>query len=555
MANIYREIRIDEDTLIGYDYEKRYYYITNQATTTTRITAQRAKQVLDIVAPSNAVTIEDLNTLATKILSLEKLYYTWEDTGAYIKTIQLNDYAKYPLTLDAEKKKLYIMNSPLVFDLILNVDMKHRLEQMQAFYKDTVGLLVDLRILRTLYTVLTNYLYDSTTMSYTYKPACYNVLQSIDYEDNTHALIYTDTLKLFDYLGTARANYTCTLNPHKQYTPHKIADILRIEGNAITLAGTVPSSIQKGSTITLTNTATTVDTTSYSANGTYTVSSIEGNTIYTTENLPANFYVLFPTLNIVAYKTTIQEINREKQTITLTNPATNFVVGDKVMVRGAKVDTEYETLTLDRFYTIIGIEGNTLYVEELPLTDYTPTEPYTAYIYKPIEVGSVTNISTGGVIEVTEGEYYSKLTTDTEVVEITPDEDLTELQYATVTSIDGTTVVLDTPWHNNVMQAGILNEPVPYGDVLIEVTNSTDTAMLPNDTFMVDNQEQAIQYLGLLLPSDILPNHENPNNLGSFANCNKAVNNYYIISIDIGEVVIDNMELLGLYKEVYTEND
>ena len=548
-----RIIPIDDDTCVKFDYEKKIYIIENKKTTTTRTSAVNTKYVLDIVAPDNTITVEDLNNLATEIIEITDIYYTWEDTGSYIKTVQFDDYAQYPLTVDAERKKLYIMNSPVIFDLELNVEIRHRLEQTRAFYLDTLGLNINLRELRALYCTLTNYVYNEHDLvhPYTYTPNCYNVIEEVGTEeDNTYSLIYSDTLKLHDYLHRAKADYTCTLNPNKQYTKTKLADILRIEGNAITLSTTVPTEIHVGSKITLTNTATTVDTTTYSADGTYTVKDTEANIIYTTENLPSNFAVEFPILNIVAYANPIQEISREKQCITLTNPATDFLVGDKIIVRGATVTTEYETLQLDGIYSIIGIEYNKVYVEELPLTNYTPTEPYTAYTYKPIPILSITSI-TNNILTVAE-DIPTTLTVGTAVVETKQDDNMTDLQYATVTGIDQSshTVVLDTAWEDNVQHPGVLNKPIPYPNVLTEVADSKNTEVLPNGDFMLDDQEQAIDYLKLLLPEQILPNYENLNNLGNFDNCGKAVSEYYIIHVEDIELT---MTCLGLYSKNYKE--
>ena len=71
-----RVIEIDDDTLIGYDFENTLYFITNKKTTTTRVTKEEAKQVLDIVAPSNTVTLEQLQLLHDNYETLQNLYYT-----------------------------------------------------------------------------------------------------------------------------------------------------------------------------------------------------------------------------------------------------------------------------------------------------------------------------------------------------------------------------------------------------------------------------------------------------------------------------------------------
>ena len=552
-----REIIIDTDTKGVYDYEKKIYIIYNKDTATTRTEAKEVMRVLAVLfgtAPiededHNPITKDRLEAFATETLYLKDLSYTWEDTGAYIKTVQFNDYSKYPLTLDAEKKKLYIMNTPVIFDLILNVNMRERLEQIQAFYKDTLGLYLELTDLREVYCTLTNYMHNPDTHTYTYTPTCYNVIQQpTEEQESTYPLVYSNILKLHDYLDKSPAHYSCTLNPTDKYTPQEIAKIIRIEGNVITLSTTVPSIIHIGSKIQLTNTVTTVDMSTYSSDGTYEVKDIQDNLIYTTENLPADFLVLLPTLNIVAYPSTVQSMNREAQSITLTNSATNFVVGDTVIVEHADVVTEYDTLHNDGFYTIIRIEGNTLYTQEAITTDYSGG---TATLYKPIPVAEIEEINTGGNIVVAPTQYYSKLTVNANVVNIPPDQDVYKIQHATVTGIyTGGNIQLDTAWNNNVQQAGVLNERIPYPNTLVTVSDSDAELVLPNGSFMLDDTEQAVAYLGLLEGLQ-LPDTENENHLGFFDNCYKEVKDYYIIHVSTG----NNMKLLGLYSKIYKDKE
>ena len=537
-----REIIIDTDTTIGFNYEKHYFYITNKNTTTTRTTAQNAKNVLDVVAPDNTISVDDLISLSTTMEELTELYYTWEDTGAYIKTIQLNDYEDHPLTLDTEKKKLYVMNSPLIFDLTLNEGRRERLIQLQAFYRDTLGLDIALTDLQILYTLILSF----------YNPTCYNVIQSVTTGEEEYTLTYSNVLKLSDYRNISPATYTCTLNPNSLYSFSKIADIQAIDTNIITLTSEVPADLKVGSTINLSNTATTIDIATYTSDGSYEVQAIEGNLIFTTENLPASFSVTLPTLNIVAYQTPIVKIDRDEQSITLTKIATDFLIGDRVVIKGTEIPTEYETLTVDGFYTIVGIKDNVLYVEEVPPTNYTPSAPYTAYVYKPIPILTVTGIN-NNIITVS-GEFPSTLEVNTPVVETLQEGTDTYLQYGKVTGLDqsNNTVVIDTAWENNVQQYGQLRKPLPRTDTLTEVTSTSKATILPIGSFMVDNPQQSINYLSLL-NSLVLPSNdeisEEGNNIGNYNNCYLEVRNYYIIPIVNNS--IDRMVLKGLYSKVY----
>ena len=138
-----RTITIDTDTSISYIFPDKVFQINNKDTSTTRTTAENAKNVLDIVAPDNTYTPQDLiDTLVTPMETVNKLSYTWSTAGEYIQTIQFNDYSKYPLALDLNTNKLYIMNSSIIYDLTLNEAPIQRIGYIQAFYSNTLGLLI-----------------------------------------------------------------------------------------------------------------------------------------------------------------------------------------------------------------------------------------------------------------------------------------------------------------------------------------------------------------------------------------------------------------------------
>ena len=544
-----RVINIDEDTAVGYNYEAQHYFITNKSTTTTRTTTQDTLNVLDIVAPDHTVTENDLISLATTMESLYELSYTWDDTGSYIRTIQLNDYFKYPLTLDVDTKKLYIMNSTTIYDLTLNEAQRDRLQHIQAFYRDTLGLLVSLPDLRTLYNLLISY----------YNPTCYNEIH-VEAEEATgsYTMFYNNLVKLSNYRSTAPLTYTCTLNPTDQYSYNTIASISNIVDNQITLTAEVPQQVSIGSKINIANTTTDMDIASYTADGTYTVKDIQDNLIYTTENLPATFSVVLPTLNIVAYTNYITSIDRDEQTITLTNFATDYVIGDKIVVRGATTQTPYETLSLDGFYTIIGIEDNVIYVDEVPLTNYTAPvgATPTAYIYKPIEVATVTVID-NNTITIAEN-IPTELTVNTTIVIFTTvegEQGTTYMQYGTVTALTDKQVVVNTTLEDNVPKFGLLREPIPYPYTLININNS-NSSILPNGNFMLDTQEQAISYLSLINNIPVPSNEaleDNKNNIGNFNSCNTQVRDYYVLHMP--DAPIEQMACKGVYSRVYSQEE
>ena len=127
-------VLIDADTYLGYNFLIKQYFVVNKNTTTYRTEAEEIRKVLEIVAPDDTShTVEWLESYAKAFEELETLSYTLSDTGAYISTVQINSYYDYPIELNAEKKKLLIRNTNIVFDLTLNEPVTTRISVMQAY--------------------------------------------------------------------------------------------------------------------------------------------------------------------------------------------------------------------------------------------------------------------------------------------------------------------------------------------------------------------------------------------------------------------------------------
>lgn len=530
-----REIVIDSDTRIYYIYEDKKYYIENKDTTTERTTAEEAKKVLDIVAPDNTISVDDLISLATDYEYLTSLSYTWEDTGAYIKTIQLNSFDKHPLCIDCEKAKLYIMNTEIIFDLTLTEGRRNRLEILQLYYRDTLGLSLTLQELTALYSLL--------TLRYNSTP--YNVIATPS-EDKTQALKYTNSIKLSNYRKSSPAVYTITANPNNKYSYDVIGHIVQIQNNAILLSAPPTVELKVGQELNVSNADTTVDTTTYTANGTYYIQEVSDNLILTTENLSSPYLYQPPTLFAVAYKASVLEVDRDARSITLpsTVDATYFEVGDSIVIHGTTIPTEYETLTVDGTYTIQGIDNNIIYTEEYPKTNYQVPIGATIlpYVYKPIEACTVHSIDETHIY--TETAIPSYIQVNSEVMVSYPNgvENPT-LEYTTIEGIDNKTLTFSTPITTFEANFGLLRQPVPYPETLITIEDTTNSNLLPNGSFMVDNKDQVNEYLSLL-PDLTLTNSNN------YSSLNETVPPTYPVSIGS----IQEMSLLGLYSEVYKED-
>ena len=551
-----RTIPIDADTSISYIFPEKVFQITNKETNTTRTTAQNAKDVLDIVAPSNTLTPQELiDTLVTPLEELKELSYTWSTSGEYIQTIQLNDYAKNPLTLDLSQNKLYIMNSSIIYDLTLNEPSTQRIKYVQSYYMNHLGLYVSENDLKKIYDLLYSF----------YLPTVYNTIGTREvYPDGSlKPLTYTNTIQLSNHSDTSPVTYTLTMNPNGtyEYPPIQIGRILQLQENVITLASNPTETVTIGQSLTLYNTNTIVNGTTYSADGTYAVTNVENNIITVDENFPTPYLYEPPTLNVAAYKSLITSIERDANTIHVNNQAdlSDFLIGDKIEVRGTIINTEYENqgngnqITVDGTYTIQDIQAHKIITEEQPLTNYEYDTGNQPYLYKNIFVQNISSIDEATKKVVTlEDTPEITLTNSTNVVVIYQDK---SESYSTVNSVNNKTVNVTTALSNSFTNnSGILQKRTPSPEVLIQITNSTDEVLMPDTTFMVDTKAEANAYLelkeGIKVPDLDTPDTLTVPTNACYTNSNKQVDTTYYIGINNAE--LEYMNLLGLYSEIYS---
>ena len=543
-----RTITIDTDTSISYIFPEKVFQITNKETSTTRTLLDNAYNVLKVVAgdnPTTTVIVDNvpttvpvtpqyiIDTIVTPMETVNNLSYTWNSTGAYIQTIQFNDYSKYPLTLDLNKNKLYIMNSNIIYDLTLNESPTPRIQYIQAFYSNTLGLLITFNDLEKIYDLLYSF----------YLPTVYNNIapRQTDSTGNRLPLSYTNQIKLSNNSNTSKATYTLTMNPNSTYNYTELARILQLQENVITLASTPTETINIGQTLTLYNANTTVNGTTYTADGDYIVESIEDNTITVDKEFPTPYLYEPPTLNAVAYKSLIESVERANNTITLDNQAdlSQFLIGDQIQIKGTTITTEYETLTVDGTYTISDIQAHKIIVEEQPSTDYTYNdEENQPYLYKRILVQNIDTINNKTV--TLEDTPLITLTNSDPVVVIYQDK---HEEFSTVSNVSNKIITVSDTLTNFTNNSGILQKRTPSPEVLIQVANSKDETLMPNTTFMVDNSTQATAYLSLLntltVPTEACYN-----------NSTGKVEETY----EINTSTVQYMNLLGLYNEIYSES-
>lgn len=486
-------IRIDSDTFLGYNYLTKEFFINNKNTITYRTQASEIRKVLLILAPNDTVhTVEWLNNYAEQLEPLTSLAYTIYDTGAYIATVQINSYSDYPLTLNPEKKKLYIMNTNIIFDLTLSQSRSSRVQIIQAYYKEHLGLDLTIQELSAIYDFLISY----------YKPHVYNSISDIA----TTPLCYSNIFACSNYTGQEKSVYQAELNPNQEFTYSTIASITNADSatNTITLSGVIPSSLKEGDTIKITNATTVLDTYTYTADGEYTIASLDiaNNTIITKEALTGSYTYNYPIASLVSSSVNITNIYRDTSTIVLTELVPNTIqVGDIIYISGTQQTIEGETISCDGEYVVGSINSNTITVQEQPNTNYTYSDGAYPTISKRNTIGKVYSIS-----ETADTNVYNIQLTNTpqqslsENAHIVVTYNNTETYY-TINSIEESSILcayMSGTLTSYEVDYPLLQVPVPYTNILLSVTSTTNKEVMPLGEFMLDNFEQCIDYLNLL---------------------------------------------------------
>ena len=369
MANT--RYKIVNNIKIGYDYPKNQFYVENKDTTAYRT---ELKDIRNVIATLDISTtdISDAELLYFKenLETLSKVYYTWEDTGLYVKTLQFNDWQDYPLTLDCEKAKLYIMNSTTIFSLDTNESIQIVVAPLLcSFYRDTLGLEITLEKMVSFCNFLVSF----------YTPTCINTINppiKEDEEEITLNYSYSNAFKLTNFNGKALSTYTCIKNPLNQFLDTSVGNIISLSDNSLTLLNPIPETtintynIQSGSNIVVEGISEEVEGETYSADGTHTIKEIEGNTIGIEETFPINYSHPFYNCYVVTGEYTITEMSRTENSIIVNTPPNNILVGDTIVVSGATIqENPYETVSLNGTYTVSSIMETPSSIISNPITN------------------------------------------------------------------------------------------------------------------------------------------------------------------------------------------
>lgn len=562
-----RYIDIDGDTRVGYNYLKQQYYVTNKSYTTYR----NSKELTEVVLATLGITkdtypevIENLSALQSTYEELYKVYYTIQDTGAYIHTIQFNDHEEYPLTIDCEKGKLYIMNTSIIYDLTVNESARSvRVPRILSYYKDTLGLIIEDTDMYYFYSLLVSYYY----------PTCYN---QVGLNEDTNEYFYNNKFLLSNYSGTSPAVYNCTYNPNNNAPQTMLTHVIATDSTNNTITTSTPiaeESLLGYNKVRVEGTQELIEGTEYTADGTYTIDNIEDTTITVTDTIPFTYTFSYKECYVVDSSYTISSMNATDYTITLSAIPTNLKVGDVIIVTGATVTTPYETISCNGSYTIsqvgvISSEGvedkNTIIVEEPIPTDFTGTG---ATLIKEVFISNISSI-VDNTITLTDTTELN-LTGANLYIHTIENEETTMTPYTvdtnTSTTITVTGTIEDYDYEDT---CPVLYLPIPDKtqdtEVLIDVTSVSDDAkdVFPTGEFLTDTYEQCIAYINTL--AGLPPSASDQRYISTIKdNLYKKVPEEITLQEDIkdytktGQYVscsLDTMYLKGLYSHVYNEN-
>lgn len=549
------------NTRIGYNYIKSAYYITTFKDEDYRTTTYRddLKIMVDLIQALQILpdTEEEIRAKLLEFSSgyedLEKVSYTWQDNGAYIRTIQFNDYKSYPLVIDCEKSIIYILNSNIIYDLTLNESPKVvRVPHFVNYYKDVIGLNIEEQDMRFFYDLLTAY----------YEPTCYNQIAS---RKNDLPLRYSNIFMLSNYDTTSPATYVGTTNPLGTTSPSntKYNNIISInnETGMVTTLEEINQAFYKGGNAIIQGTDTVISDSAFTDDGNYTIDNIEDNTMLLSTLPPISYNVYYKTLYLHITSSDITKIDSLDNSITLSGKNTKLKVSDTIRINNTTISDGYNKITDDGNYTIGRIEEINdsyyiLYVSEIiPYVFTSGTQ--TGKVIKEELLGNICNIENN---TITLTNLLSHAIPNESTVYIHDNENISEYttqgqaQKGQPTIQVTSTPTAPTAWTPTYAK---LCFPEPSQEVLLNITTVKESmeTQFPIGEFMVDNMEQAIQYLstctGLITPTDIntkLEEYIVQKPIEENLNAEVPTEITFKKELISG---IESMTLQGLYSEIY----
>lgn len=334
------EIKVDSNTYVGYNFITKEYYVKNLDTKTTLHDQVEAKQILDVTAPFNNVSEEQIFNLSQVLEPLTSIQYAWEDTGKYIKAIYFNDYKDYAVVYN--EPYLYIKGSVEMWDMSSSLSRETIRDFFWSYFRFNLGLNVSIET----FNAIINY-YNKIQSPYVYN----NIIPREKTEDT---LMYSNVLTVNNPDKSSRGEYTGTKNPDNVYSmdvykviragqvvenvTHNIHS-MSIIGNII-LLDSIVNDISVGDKITVVGTPNDKE---YTALTVGTQDLLSGNTVtrITTEPFNNDYTSNMYSQGFVKLKATT---TRNENSITLdTEPMVKS--GDILQLRG---DANINNLVVDR---------------------------------------------------------------------------------------------------------------------------------------------------------------------------------------------------------------
>ena len=528
-----RQIQIDSNTLVGYNYIKSQYYVTNRSYTTYRTSTEEILKVLESLGITT-ITEEDLLPLKSDREVVSTIYYTWDESGAYINTLQFNDWEKYPLTIDCEKGKLYIMNTDIVYDLKVNESPKRvRIPYLCSYYKTKLGLDISQHDMLIYYNTLTKF----------YSPTVY-VQFNIDKETGTPT--YSNTFILSNYNNSSPAVYNGKYNALSGTTYTDIGDIANIDSVTRQITTLQPlTNLHVGEQIHISGTETTQDNILYSADGTYTISNIEDTTIEVAESIPNSYQFPYPTCNLILAESTIESIDSSTNTITLSHAVPeNINIGDTVYIEGTTYAVGYSQLSCNGSYTVQSKDTSKkeiVVAEQLPC-NYTGE---TGTIHTEQLLGNI--LSASDTVITISTETPLTILQDSKVTIRKPDNTSYTYTVASEIPTGSNTITVTSTVGSYTPVYPKVQEIIPQELTLINTTEST-LDNFPIGEFMLDTFQQACNYIELSTENKIqVPTNEILNYILSVS----VSDTYQIEETDTG---ISEILYKGIYTDIYKES-
>ena len=194
------EIIADANTSVGYNFLTKEYFVKNLGTTTTLFTPADAKHILDITAPFNSISEDDIEKLSVTLEPLANIYYAWEDTGSYIKAIYFNSYKDHAIVYN--EPFIYIKSSNEMWNISSSISKDTIRDFFWSYFTYNLGLDVPMDIMDT----IINY-YVKLQQPYTYN----NIIPREKPEDT---LMYNNTITLINHNKTSKGECNAIKNPN-----------------------------------------------------------------------------------------------------------------------------------------------------------------------------------------------------------------------------------------------------------------------------------------------------------------------------------------------------